>query len=165
MVWQISGILKSIMTNGRQVGQISQTHLHSLKDVCLQNKRNPSSGFQDLLRKRSVDIQPDIRGDAITPRPRFVGRGIKRDRHDTEITNLIYQLKWYILYKYRINSNFIDAQPFHFYGLSISSFRGACFNTSNIASSKSATLDPWCTFKQASLKEKRFKMAQGCYIV
>ena len=34
----------------------------------------------------------------------------------------------------------------------------ACFKTSAIALSISATLDPWWTFKQAFVKEERIKM-------
>ena len=41
--------------------------------------------------------------------------------------------------------------------LSILSFLRACFNTFDKAASMSATLDPWCTFKQASLNGGRIK--------
>ena len=37
-------------------------------------------------------------------------------------------------------------------------FLGECSNTSDMALSMSATLEPWCTFKLASVKEEKIEM-------
>ena len=54
-----------------------KAHLHPVREVCVQN---PPMGFRDLHQKPNADRHTDIRGDAITPRPNFVGRGIKREK-------------------------------------------------------------------------------------
>ena len=91
MVWLsatvrlISGILKLIMTEGRlsrsKCINPQKAHQLPLRDVCMQYKRNPPMGFRDLPRKPNADRrpeQPGIQGDAITARPTFFGRGIKK---------------------------------------------------------------------------------------
>ena len=78
------------MADGRPIKQVKlkktqKAHLHPLT---VKNLRNPCTGYRVLLRKRNADIRmragwtdgrTDIRDDANTPRPQFVGWGIKRD--------------------------------------------------------------------------------------
>ena len=73
------------MADGRpikwvQFQKTQKAHLHPLRNVCVKIKEIHA---RDLLRKqmqksgRGTDSRTDIRGDANTPRPHFVGRGYK----------------------------------------------------------------------------------------
>ena len=56
-------------------------------------------------------------------------------------------------------TSFLSILPLWMLSLPILSFLRACFNTyDDKAASMSATLDPWFTFKQASLNGGRIKM-------
>ena len=76
------------MADGRPIKQVKfqkhqKAHLHPLRDVCVKHEEIHArvtefcSGNEMRTSGRGTDGRPDIRGDANTPRPHFVGRGIK----------------------------------------------------------------------------------------
>ena len=59
-------IVSHLSTGRSNFRKPQKAHLHPLRDVCVQNERNPSIDFQDLLRKRNMDRLNDGRTSEVT---------------------------------------------------------------------------------------------------